>query len=78
MLVPLKQCRAGKSGPSATISVGYVNADGRLVAINPESGYFGVAQAPTLRLINAFDMVQHDTIFTNVALTADNQPWWKA
>ena len=26
---------------------------------------------------NAYDMIQHDTIFTNVALTADNQPWWE-
>jgi phosphoenolpyruvate carboxykinase (GTP) len=52
--------------------------DGRLWAINPESGYFGVVpgtNAKTNR--NAFDMIRHDTIFTNVALTADNQPWWE-
>jgi phosphoenolpyruvate carboxykinase (GTP) len=51
--------------------------DGRLWAINPESGYFGVApgtNAKTNR--NAFDMVRKDTIFTNVALNADNEPWW--
>jgi phosphoenolpyruvate carboxykinase (GTP) len=52
--------------------------DGRLYAINPESGYFGVVpgtNAKTNR--NAFDMIHRDTIFTNVGLTADNQPWWE-
>ena len=52
--------------------------DGRLYAINPESGYFGVmpgTNAKTNR--NAYDMIHHDTIFTNVGLTADNQPWWE-
>jgi phosphoenolpyruvate carboxykinase (GTP) len=52
--------------------------DGRLWAINPESGYFGVVpgtNANTNR--NAFEMIQHDTLYTNVALTADNQPWWE-
>ncbi len=52
--------------------------DGRLYAINPESGYFGVVpgtNAKTNR--NAFDMIHRGTIFTNVGLTADNQPWWE-
>jgi phosphoenolpyruvate carboxykinase (GTP) len=52
--------------------------DGRLYAINPESGYFGVVpgtNAKTNR--NAYEMIRHDTIFTNVGLTADDQPWWE-
>jgi phosphoenolpyruvate carboxykinase (GTP) len=51
--------------------------DGRLWAINPESGYFGVAPGSNARTNrNAFEMVHRDTLFTNVALTADNEPWW--
>jgi phosphoenolpyruvate carboxykinase (GTP) len=52
--------------------------DGRLWAINPESGYFGVAPGTNPETNrNAYDMVRHDTLFTNVALTEDNQPWWE-
>jgi phosphoenolpyruvate carboxykinase (GTP) len=52
--------------------------DGRLHAINPEAGYFGVVPG-TNRATNknAFDMIHRDTLFTNVALTADNEPWWE-
>jgi phosphoenolpyruvate carboxykinase (GTP) len=53
-------------------------ADGRLWAINPESGYFGVVPGTNPHTNrNAYEMIRRDTLFTNVALTADDQPWWE-
>jgi phosphoenolpyruvate carboxykinase (GTP) len=53
-------------------------ADGRLWAVNPESGFFGVVPG-TSRFTNpnAFDMIQRNTIYTNVALRPDGTPWWE-
>jgi phosphoenolpyruvate carboxykinase (GTP) len=52
--------------------------DGRLWAINPESGYFGVVPGTNPETNkNAYDTIHRDTLFTNVALTEDNQPWWE-
>jgi phosphoenolpyruvate carboxykinase (GTP) len=53
-------------------------ADGRLFAINPESGFFGVVPGTSPKTNpRAYDMIRRDTIYTNVALTADDQPWWE-
>jgi len=55
-----------------------VGQDGRLWAVNPENGYFGVAPGTNFSSNpNAMKCIARDTLFTNVALTKDGGVWWE-
>ena len=61
------------------ISWMHVGKDGRLRAINAEAGFFGVAPGTNIKTNpNMMTAFQHDTIFTNTAMTAvSREPWWE-